>query len=279
MAFHEWMDQRQLQNLQRIFCDITGVSVLCLDEQKKLIAANYGKPGDVELLSDFLENSQIQALLERTGVGTLEEQITEKWESGPGIVGVISVRTQNSVFCYWIVFSSEISDEKNPHFDRVMDCIREGSRVLMDSHMNQEDAQAKSRASFMEQQRMQGSLQDITATTEVVQLAWDGGNSFTGGHSSDFPTLSGNGDHGYHGGVLWKELYLLFYFYHRDTHCIFFECRQATGDHFGERQRRYGRANAQYRNEGAITDPNHQSGCGIDPFIISIQTKAFLADG
>lgn len=170
MAFHEWMDQRQLQNLQHIFCDITGVSVLCLDEQKKLIAANYGKPGDVEILSDFTENSQIQALLERTGVGTLEEQITEKWEGGQGIVGVISVRAQNNVFCYWIVFSSEISDEKNPHFDRVMDCIREGSKVLLDSHIDQEDAQARSRRSFMEQQRIQGSLQDITATTEVVQL-------------------------------------------------------------------------------------------------------------
>ena len=170
MAFHEWMDQRQLQNLQHIFCDITGVSVLCLDDQKKLIAASYGKPEDVEILADFANNSQIQALLERTQAGSLEEQITEKWESGPGIVAAISVRTPDSVFCYFIVFQSEISDEKNPHFDRVLDCLREGSRVLLDSRLGQENAQAQSRRSFMEQQRIEGNLQDITATTEIVQL-------------------------------------------------------------------------------------------------------------
>ena len=170
MSFQEWMDEDELQKLQDIFCDVTGVSAFCLDEQKHIITGSYGKAKDVERAKEYIEDPIVQSLLERVDEDSLEEQVTERIDEIDGLVSVISVKANKELVCYYVVFGFDLPHGTNIYFERVLDLLRETTCSFLASRISCVSAEAESRKNFFAREEMSVNLQDITATTEIVQL-------------------------------------------------------------------------------------------------------------
>ena len=92
MSFQEWIDKNELQQLQDDFCDVADIVAYCADEQKAAITRMSGKASEVEMAKHYVNDLQLQALLERVEDGSLEEQVSEDLNDGAGKVAAIAVK-------------------------------------------------------------------------------------------------------------------------------------------------------------------------------------------
>lgn len=170
MSFQEWMDKKELQQLQDAFCDVADVVAYCVDEQRVAITRMSGKADDVERVKKYAEASQLQALLERVEDGSLEEQVSEELNDGAGKVAAIAIKAEGRIVFYWVLFEFTQGQEASAHFDRVLDLVRSASQSFLGSRVRFFSAEAESRRSRYAEQEMSENLRTIEATTAIVQL-------------------------------------------------------------------------------------------------------------
>ncbi len=171
MSFHELIDRYELQQLQDAFCDIAGIFAYCVNEQKEQTTRLSGDAERLtEIQKNYVDSLYVRSVLERVEEGSLEEQAIESLGDDQGRVAAIAVKIDDTVVFYWILFDMDNSDNGPFRFDRMIDLIRDASRIFLGLKSNYFSAEAESRRSKYAEQEMISTLHTIEATTEIVQL-------------------------------------------------------------------------------------------------------------
>ncbi len=171
MNFRELIDSTKLQKLQDEFSLMTGLYIYCLDNDKNKITKMSGEQSKVENIYRYIGSRQICDLLERVEEGSLEDVVIEELEDGTGTVAVISVKVDGQVALYWVVIEAEAQKNENAeHLNYALDLLRDTYTFFLHNKMNCYSAEVKSQKDQNEKLEMSQNMEDIEATTEIVQL-------------------------------------------------------------------------------------------------------------
>lgn len=168
---HVVINRTELQHLQDQFCKVTGVCIYSLDRDLRQVTEPSGEEEQLQRVRQFMSSGRFSNVLERVGIGSLEEQAVEELESSDGAVekiAAISVCIEENVLLYWLVYSSH--GEEQSRLEQILDLLRDASRGLLSRKLSDLSAEAANQQSRCAQQQMSETLRGIEAITGLVQL-------------------------------------------------------------------------------------------------------------
>ena len=120
--------RKRLQHLQNEFCKVTGVTAVCVDNERQVLTEPYmdkswKRPDGEDPISTEYRRKAAQAL-DRVQAGSLEEQVVEELPDG-GHVAAVAVSVENNTILYWQVYDLKKIDTIS--FYQILDLLRDTS--------------------------------------------------------------------------------------------------------------------------------------------------------
>lgn len=188
-SYRNLVDGEELQRLQDSICASAGVCAYCVDAFREKRTTVSGAEEDVRRMLPYLPQQLTEQLLLRVEEDSLEECAVEDTEASNLKAAAVSVRLEGAAAIVWIVLGVLSDGEAHgdsritgisrslteQEFYRVLDLFRVSSLLLLQNKLSRVSAEAESLSSRHAEQKMQDSLGQLAALTDIAQLVEDGG--------------------------------------------------------------------------------------------------------
>lgn len=166
----------KLQQLQDSYSAAAHVFVFCVDENGRKLTNLSGDVGEAKRVITTLPQEKLAEMLERVMGSRLEEQIVEPTTVPYIRAACISVKIADKPVLNWIIYAV-LEDGKGLYrstttaegFERSLELLRVGSRVIFENRMQAIQAQLEFERSRSTEMEMALSLKKSRALTEIVQ--------------------------------------------------------------------------------------------------------------
>lgn len=179
------LDEKFLEKLQRKFCVISNLFIICTDDKGQWITDLTGEAEDVQKLKELVSMDRLKSIYTRTANSTLEEQVVEDTEYPNLKLAAVSLKVDNKPVFSWLV-CAVLEDydlngySKDPveiatrtttrRFYQALDYLRESSLEYLNTKLKLANAEAESRRSKSSQKEMTLSLRRIEAISNIIQM-------------------------------------------------------------------------------------------------------------
>jgi len=179
------LDGKFIQRMQKKFCEISNLFIICTDDRGQWIADMTGEAEDVRKIKELVSTDRLKSIYTRIVNSTLEEQVVEDTEYPNLKLAAISIKVDNKPVINWLICAVledydaggygkepvEINTKTTTHrFYQAMDLLREGTLEYLDVKLKLSNAEAESRRSKSSQEEMTVSLKRTEAITTIVQM-------------------------------------------------------------------------------------------------------------
>lgn len=184
-SLKEIMGLEHVQRLADRFCEVTDVFAYGVDKEGRPVTAMSGNKNEADRVYGYLDENQINELINRVQIGSLEEQAVEDTGYADMKIAAVAIRIGENHLVTWVVcgilndldteqagnvvenITTRVDEKK---FYHVLDVLRDTSYVILENQISLVNARAESVRSRNSENEMGQSLKRIEATTKVVQL-------------------------------------------------------------------------------------------------------------
>ena len=174
------IDTAQLQELQDVYAQVTGLFIFCVNENGSRVTEMSGDATDMGRVVALLDEEQIKGVISRILYGSVEEQVIEDTEYPNLKIASVGVRIDGSPAFGWFicaVMPESGAENEIVNFDTTMsyqkfvaavDLIREVSKRIYGDAYNVANAIADAKRALSSNEEMQNALRRSEAMTGIV---------------------------------------------------------------------------------------------------------------